>query len=201
MSACSANCASRSSDVSPRSVLASSTNWKLSKRRCGSLSSNSCILCHGPSPTPTMTMASGTSDARTMASTVACSCAERRPSSVSALRVTCPSAMRSRMWKLLPLRCTRLAAISTAGAKEVGPASFTKGAISRYRASACSSDWQGAWSGLKLKTWRSCVLASPKPKQGMSPSSSMDRSVLPTIPMACSYGLGTSAETSCRLRL
>ena len=33
--------------------------WKLSKARAGILSSNSCIMSHGPSPTPTNTIDKG----------------------------------------------------------------------------------------------------------------------------------------------
>uniref|UniRef100_A0A0A9GBI7 Uncharacterized protein n=1 Tax=Arundo donax TaxID=35708 RepID=A0A0A9GBI7_ARUDO len=35
------------------------TNWKLSKSRAGSLSSNFCMSSQGPSPTPTSTIDNG----------------------------------------------------------------------------------------------------------------------------------------------
>mmetsp|Transcript_38137 Transcript_38137/g.84999 ORF Transcript_38137/g.84999 Transcript_38137/m.84999 type:complete len:277 (+) Transcript_38137:891-1721(+) len=82
------------------------TNWKLSHLRAGSASSNSRIISHGPSPTPTMTMDRGSSLAATIALTVACSCGLSWPGGRSDARVTCPSATRRRMWYWLPLSTT-----------------------------------------------------------------------------------------------
>mmetsp|Transcript_3799 Transcript_3799/g.9494 ORF Transcript_3799/g.9494 Transcript_3799/m.9494 type:complete len:220 (+) Transcript_3799:1098-1757(+) len=166
MSARRANCASMrggSCRSGPAAISVKLTNWKLSKRRAGSASSNSRITSHGPSPTPTITMLSGYSLAMTMALMVACSCTDSWPRGMSEGRVTWPSATMSRMWYAHPAATTWRTAWWMAGAKLVGPASRTCGTSARYVPHTVSRPTQGVSPGWKENTRASWVRTSPKP--------------------------------------